>query len=148
MYVRYLVIFFHSAAPRSNGPSPPPVILFRHLKMNVDFKLVVPHTVKNLPAIWETGFASWVRKIPWRREWQPTPLFFPGEFQGQWSSEGYVAHGVTQSWRWLSDTYIMHKRALLYFIVRLYYLISLTIRFNGEWISENILTGEISSKEL
>ena len=42
----------------------------------------------------------------------------------------------------------MHKRALLYFIVRVYYLISLTIRFNREWISENILTGEICSKEL
>ena len=24
----------------------------------------------------------WVRKIPWRRKWQPTPVFFPGEFQG------------------------------------------------------------------
>ena len=24
----------------------------------------------------------WVRKIPWRREWQPTTLFFPGEFDG------------------------------------------------------------------
>jgi len=24
----------------------------------------------------------WVRKIPWRREWQPTPVFFPGEFHG------------------------------------------------------------------
>ena len=24
-------------------------------------------------------FDPWVRKIPWRREWQPTPVFFPGE---------------------------------------------------------------------
>ena len=24
----------------------------------------------------------WVRKIPWRREWQPTPVFLPGEFYG------------------------------------------------------------------
>ena len=23
------------------------------------------------------GFDSWVRKIPWRREWQPTPVFLP-----------------------------------------------------------------------
>ena len=67
--------------------------------MNVDFKLVVPDMVKNLPAIWETGFDSWVRKTPWQREWQPTPVLFPGEFQGQWSSEDYVAHEVTQSWR-------------------------------------------------
>ena len=28
-------------------------------------------------------FDHWVRKIPWRREWLPTPGFLPGEFQGQ-----------------------------------------------------------------
>ena len=27
--------------------------------------------VKNLPAVQETGFDLWVRKIPWRRAWQP-----------------------------------------------------------------------------
>ena len=26
---------------------------------------------------------SWVGKIPWRRAWQPTPVFLPGEFHGQ-----------------------------------------------------------------
>ena len=39
--------------------------------------------VKNLPAMQETRFDPWVRKIPWRREWQPTPVFLPGEFHGQ-----------------------------------------------------------------
>ena len=32
---------------------------------------------------------SWVRKIPWRREWQPTPVFLPEEFHGQRSLVGY-----------------------------------------------------------
>jgi len=27
-------------------------------------------------------FNLWVRKIPWRREWQPTPVFLPGESHG------------------------------------------------------------------
>jgi len=36
----------------------------------------VAQTVKNLPAIWESGFDPWVGKIPWRRAWQPTPVFF------------------------------------------------------------------------
>ena len=27
------------------------------------------------------GFDPWVGKIPWRREWLPTPVFLPGEFQ-------------------------------------------------------------------
>ena len=28
-------------------------------------------------------FYPWVRKIPWRKEWLPTPVFLPGEFHGQ-----------------------------------------------------------------
>ena len=28
------------------------------------------------------GFDPWVRKIPWRRKWQPTPIFLPGESHG------------------------------------------------------------------
>ena len=34
-------------------------------------------------------FNSWVRKIPWRRAWQVTPVFLPGESHGQRSLEGY-----------------------------------------------------------
>ena len=34
-------------------------------------------------------FDLWVRKIPWRRAWQPTPVFLPGEPHGQRSLEGY-----------------------------------------------------------
>ena len=29
------------------------------------------------------GFDPWVRKIPWRRKWQHTPVFLPGKFHGQ-----------------------------------------------------------------
>ena len=29
------------------------------------------------------GFDSWVGKIPWRREWLPTPVFLTREFHGQ-----------------------------------------------------------------
>ena len=29
------------------------------------------------------GFHPWVGKIPWRREWQPAPVFLPGESHGQ-----------------------------------------------------------------
>ena len=36
-----------------------------------------------------TGFDPWVGKIPWRREWQPTPVFLPGKFHGQRSLAGY-----------------------------------------------------------
>ena len=36
-----------------------------------------------------SGFHSSVRKIPWRREWLPTPIFLPGKFHGQRSLVGY-----------------------------------------------------------
>ena len=44
------------------------------------------------------GFDSWVRKIPWRRKWQPTPVFLPGEWTeepGRQQSMGSqtVGHG-------------------------------------------------------
>ena len=42
------------------------------------------------------GFDSWVRKIPWRRKWQPTPVFSPGEFHGQRSLVGYSAWGCKE----------------------------------------------------
>ena len=35
------------------------------------------------------GFDPWVRKIPLRREWQPTPVFLPGESHGQRGLVGY-----------------------------------------------------------
>ena len=34
-------------------------------------------------------FDPWVKKIPWRREWLPTPVFLPGESHGQRSLEGH-----------------------------------------------------------
>ena len=43
------------------------------------------------------GFNPWVRKIPWRREWQPTPVFLPGEYHGQRSLTGYSAQTHKES---------------------------------------------------
>ena len=43
----------------------------------------------------------WVRKIPWRRKWQPTPVFFPGKSYGQRSLVDYslwtIVHKVAKS---------------------------------------------------
>ena len=43
------------------------------------------------------GFNPWVRKIPWRRAWQPTPVFLPGEPHGQRSLAGYSPWGRKES---------------------------------------------------
>ena len=39
------------------------------------------------------GFNSWVRKILWRRKWQPVPVFLLGTFHGQRSLVGYSPWG-------------------------------------------------------
>ena len=42
------------------------------------------------------GFNPWVGKIPWRRAWQPTPVFLPGESHEQWRLAGYSPWGRKQ----------------------------------------------------
>ena len=39
----------------------------------------------------------WVGKIPWRRAWQPTPVFLPGESHGQRSLVGYSPAATAKS---------------------------------------------------
>ena len=62
----------------------------------------VARVVKNLTASAEDvrfTFNPWVGKIPWRRAWQPTPIFLPGASDGQRSLVGHrKVHGVTKSW--------------------------------------------------
>ena len=42
------------------------------------------------------GFDPWVGKIPWRRKWQPTPVFLPAKFHGQRSLVSYSPWGHKQ----------------------------------------------------
>ena len=66
------------------------------------------------------GFSPWVKKIPWSRKWQPTPVLFCFFFLensmdiGAWQD---TVHGVTKSRTWLSrqtDTYwsVTRKRPI------------------------------------
>ena len=48
--------------------------------------------------MWTCRFNSWVRKIPWKRAWQPTLVFLPGKSHGQRSLEGYTVSGVVKGW--------------------------------------------------
>ena len=49
----------------------------------------VAQMVKNLPAMRDTWVQSLGWEEPWRREWQPTPVFWPGEFHEQRSLTDY-----------------------------------------------------------
>ena len=50
--------------------------------------------VENLPAnAGDVKFDPWVGKIPWRRKWQPTPVFLPEKPHGQRILAGYSPWG-------------------------------------------------------
>ena len=55
-------------------------------------------SAKNLPAVGRPGFDPCIGKIPWRRAWQPTPVFLPGESPWTEGPGGlYTVHGVSES---------------------------------------------------
>ena len=58
---------------------------------------LVAQMVKKLPAMQEICFNPRVKKIPWRREWQPTPLSLPGESHGQRTLVGYSLRSCKDS---------------------------------------------------
>ena len=51
-------------------------------------------------------FDPWVRKIPWRRKWQPTPVFLPGKSCGERSLAGYSPRGLKKldNTEWIATT--------------------------------------------
>ena len=57
----------------------------------------VAQWVKNPTAMQETQVQSPGREAPWRRAWQPTPAFLPGESHGQRSLAGYSPWGCQES---------------------------------------------------
>ena len=48
---------------------------------------------------------TWLGKIPWRREWLPTPVFLPGEFHGQRSLGGYILWSRRVRHDWVTNTF-------------------------------------------
>ena len=52
---------------------------------------------------WRHRFDPWIGKNPWRRKWQPTPVFLPGKFHGQRSLAGYSPR-FSKSWTQLSTS--------------------------------------------
>ena len=51
----------------------------------------------------DTGSIPGLERFPWRRKWQPIPVFLPGEFHGQRSLAAYIQSMGLQSWTRLSD---------------------------------------------
>ena len=53
-------------------------------------------------------FDPWVEKIPWRRKWQPTPVYLPGKFHGLRRLVGYSSWGCKES----DTTELLHFTSL------------------------------------
>ena len=53
---------------------------------NPKYHSLMAQAIKNMPEM--PRFDPYIGKIPWRRAWKPTPVFFLGEFHGQRSLAG------------------------------------------------------------
>ena len=81
---------------------------FHHMDLSLGFP---PDTNGKIPTSQcrrhKRGGFFHIRKIPWRRAWQPTPVFLPGEFHGQRSLAGYSwwDRRVQHDWSDLAHTW-------------------------------------------
>ena len=55
---------------------------------------LVVQMVKHMPTMQETQVRSLGQEDPWRRKWQPTPVFLPGESHGWRNLVGYSPQGL------------------------------------------------------
>ena len=85
----------------SVDPSSLPVVVINDSDVETTINFLVAQRAKNLLAMWETRFDPWIGKIPWRREWQPIPVFFLENSmdRGAWRA---TVHGLAKSWTRLS----------------------------------------------
>ena len=80
------------ACAAHKGTNPPPRVSHPGLPWGL-------RHYRTFPLCGRPGFDPWVGKMPWRREWLPTPVFLPAKFLG----EKDTVHGVPKSWTQLSN---------------------------------------------
>ena len=84
----------------------------------------------------ELGFDPWVRKFPWRRKWQPTPLFLPGKFHGQRGLEVCRPWGHEESDTTVHACHLLYKVCIyIYMYIYIYiYNIYIYIHIIFKWL--------------
>ena len=75
----------------------PNLILYFELNKSLLANSVHPSNYPGSRQCGKPGFDPWVRKILWRRKWQPTPVLLPGKSHGQRSVVGYSPWGHKES---------------------------------------------------
>ena len=92
-------------------------------------KAVKKNLVKKSACQWRRHkrgrFNPWVRKIPWRKKSQPTPVFLPGKFHGQRSGHKRIRHG------WATEHTKTSSFSFLYKHTHTFLLHSLLIAFSS-----------------
>ena len=89
-------------------------IWMKSIKVQIDpTKLFIQTSPKESAYNAGARFDPWVRKISWRRKWQSTPVFLPGEFHGQRSLVGYSpwGHKESDTTKWLTHTHTEQRKA-------------------------------------
>ena len=83
-------------------------------------------------------FDAWVRKIPWRKKWQPTPVFLPGESdRGAWKA---TVHGIAKGQTWLSMHAGTHWHICNHVYItfcNLHIHLVLSIKYEESWVPKN-----------
>ena len=70
---------------------------------------LVAQTVGHLPTMQGTRVRSLGGKIPWRRKWQPTPVFLPGESHEPRSLVGYSPRGSRVGHDWATSLHFKRR---------------------------------------
>ena len=96
---------------------------------NISFRIFpVAQTVKNLTAMQN----PWIWKILWRREWQSTLVFLPGESHWHRSLTGYSPWGCKELTRFSDSTTIITGESNVFFLIFLDFLNRLTILISSK----------------
>ena len=67
-----------------------------HYPLQYSWASLVAQLVNNSPKMGRPGLDPWVGKVPWKREWKPTPVFWPGEFHALYSPWGHKESDRTE----------------------------------------------------
>ena len=92
------------------------------------------------------GFGPWVGKIPWRRKWQPTPIFLPEKSHGPRSLVGYSSwdhkeSGMTEH----ACTLLLLLLLLLLMMITITDVIDTYFSRNAKFITKNSTTGTMKT---
>ena len=88
----------HQPCERTSGMLHSPRTVFETLYLDLGIAIELPSVAQTIICLQcrRPGFNPWFGKIPWRREWQPTPESLPGEFHWQRSLEDYRPWGCKE----------------------------------------------------